>query len=253
MKDEITLKGLFEIIKSKILIIISATVLVTTAAAVITKFYISPEYTSSIKLCVVGDFDTEGGSSVSNENSMINYVKNLIETCIETLNAQDAYVQINSNLRELNASYENTNIDSSNVRIEQVGNSNVLRVTATTENAQLSYDTCQAFETMAKERVPIIGEVQIEKIDSPVLATAPSSPNMLKNCILGALIGFVVSCGIVILIEMLDNTVKDGLETARQLDILLLCEIPDLYSATERERYYEYKLNSGTGGKKRGR
>ena len=53
MKDEITLKGLFEIIKSKILIIISATVLVTTAAAVITKFYISPEYTSSIKLCVV--------------------------------------------------------------------------------------------------------------------------------------------------------------------------------------------------------
>ena len=106
---------------------------------------------------------------------------------------------------------------------------------------------------MAKERVPIIGEVQIEKIDSPVLATAPSSPNMLKNCILGALIGFVVSCGIVILIEMLDNTVKDGAETARQLDILLLCEIPDFYSATERERYYEYKLNSGTGGKKRGR
>lgn len=52
---------------------------------------------------------------------------------------------------------------------------------------------------------------------------------------------------------MLDNTVKDGAETARQLDILLLCEIPDLYSATERERYYEYKLNSGTGGKKRGR
>lgn len=164
MKDEITLKGLFEIIKSKILIIISATVLVTTAAAVITKFYISPEYTSSIKLCVVGDFDTEGGSSVSNENSMINYVKNLIETCIETLNAQDAYVQINSNLRELNASYENTNIDSSNIRIEQVGNSNVLRVTATTENAQLSYDTCQAFETMAKERVPIIARYKLKKL-----------------------------------------------------------------------------------------
>lgn len=148
----------------KFLLLFPPRVLVTTAAAVITKFYISPEYTSSIKLCVVGDFDTEGGSSVSNENSMINYVKNLIETCMETHNAPGCIRPGQQQSSGSSASYENTNIDSSNIRIEQVGNSNVLRVTATTENAQLSYDTCQAFETMAKERVPIIGEVQIEKI-----------------------------------------------------------------------------------------
>ena len=43
MKEEITLRSIFEIIKSKIIIILTATVLVTIAAAVVTKFYISPK------------------------------------------------------------------------------------------------------------------------------------------------------------------------------------------------------------------
>jgi len=255
VKEEISLKSIFEIIKNKIIIILTATVLVTIAAAIITKFYISPKYTSSIKLCVVSDIDTDGdSSSAANQRNTILYAKDLIETCIEALDAGDAYAEMNGRLREIDATYENTDVDSSNISIMQVGGSNVLRITATTSKAQLSYDVCQAFEAMAKNRVPTVGEVKVEKLDSPVLAQSPSSPSMVKNCILGALIGFLMSAIVIIIIAMLDNTVKDGAETARQLNILLLGEIPDIYSAKERERYYEYKISSSqTGGKKRGR
>ncbi len=254
MKEEITLKSIFEIIKSRIIIILSATILVAIAAAAVTKFYIKPKYTSVIKLCVVSDFSESGGSSAANERNTILYVKDLLETCIEALNAGDAYNEVNGNLAEMDAAYETVKVGSSNIEISQVGNSNVLRITATTSKAQLSYDVCRAFETMAKNRVPTIGEVKIETLDSPVVAQEPSSPSMPKNCILGALIGLLLSSIIVIVLAMLDNTVKDGAETARQLNLLLLCEIPDINSAKENEKYYEYKLyRTETGGKNRGR
>lgn len=254
MKEEITLRSIFEIIKSKIIIILTATVLVTIAAAVVTKFYISPKYTSAIKLCVVSNINENGESSAANQRNTILYAKDLLETCIEALDAGDAYAEMNNNLKEMDATYENEKIGSSNIEIIQVGNSNVLCVTATTSKAQLSYDVCRAFEQMAKDRVPTVGKVKIEKIDSPVVAQNPSSPNMAKNCILGAIIGFLLCSGIVILVAMLDNTVKDGMEVSKQLDILLLGEIPDIYSAKEHEKYYEYKLYpSKTGGKSRGR
>ena len=117
---------------------------------------------------------------------------------------------------------------------------------------QLAYDTCQAFEQMAIERVPSVGAIKITKLDSPVLASKPSSPSLVKNCVLGAMIGFVLCSAVIILIAMLDNTVKDPSETAKQLDILLLSEIPDLFSAADGEKYYAYQAGNSERRQKNG-
>ena len=37
------------------------------------------------------------------------------------------------------------------------------------------------------------------------------------------------------------------MKVSKQLDILLLGEIPDIYSAKEHEKYYEYKLHMTDG------
>lgn len=240
MKEEISLKNILDIIKSRIVIILSVTVLVTLAAAGATKFYISPKYTSTIKLCVVSDLENSSSSAANDRNTIL-YAKDLVETCVETLNSGDAYSNLKNKLVEMNAAYDNTNVGASNINVSQIGNSNVLRIDVTTSSSQLSYDSCIAFESMAKERVPMIGQVTVEKLDSATRAANPSSPSMMKNCILGALIGFVLCAAVVIFIAMMDNTVKDGSELARQLDILLLAEIPDINNASDREKYYEYK------------
>lgn len=243
MKDEISLKSILDIIKSRILIILAATAVVMTAAALVTRFYITPQYTSTIKLCIVGDIQSEADNTVSGQRNTLLYVKDLIDTCIVTLNTGDAYHDI---INRLNESYGTTvSVDSSDISVAQIGSSSVLRVDVTTSNPQLSYDTCYAFESMARDRIPSVGEIKVEKVDSPVVAKEPSSPSFVKNCVIGALLGLIISSAVVIFIAMLDNTVKDGTETAEHFDMLLLAEIPDLYSARNKERYYEYKQNSG--------
>ena len=242
MKDEISLKSILDIIKSRILIILAATAVVMTAAALVTRFYITPQYTSTIKLCIVGDIQSEADNTVTGQRNTLLYVKDLIDTCIVTLDSGDAYHDVISRLSE---AYENVAVDSSDITVAQIGDSSVLRVDVTTSNPQLSYDTCYAFESMARDRIPSVGEIKVEKVDSPVVAKEPSSPSFVKNCVIGALLGFIISSAVVIFIAMLDNTVKDGTEAAEHFDMLLLAEIPDLYSARNKERYYEYKQNSG--------
>lgn len=258
MKEEISLKLIFDIIKSKIVLILSAMVVLAVSTAVITKFYITPKYTSSIKLCVVSDLAiADDNTTIASLRNEILYVKDVIETCIEAINTGDAYREMNEKLRVLDPSYENKQVSSSVINIAQVGSSNMLRITATTSDPALSYDVCRAFEQMASERIPKVGNVRIELMDSPTVASAPSSPNIMKNSVIGALAGFVLCAAVVILIEMLDTTVKDGEETARQLDILLLAEIPDIYSTKDPERYSEHKLQStnsrGNAGKSSGK
>lgn len=255
MKEEISLKFIFDIIKSRIILILSATIIVAVAVALITEFYITPKYTSSIKLCVVSDVAVTD-TSISGKRNEYLYAQDIIETCIEAINTGDAYAEMNAKLRELDSSYENTKITSSDLNISQVNSTSVLLITATTPDPALSYNVCKAFEKMASERIPKVGDVKTELLDSPVEAISPSSPNLLKNSVIGALGGFFICTAIVILIEMLDNTVKDGEELAKQMGILLLAEIPDIYSLKEHEKYYEYKAHSGkssAGGTKHGR
>ena len=258
MKDEISLKFIFDIIKSRIILILTSMVVLTVAAAVITKFYVKPKYTSSTKLCVVSDLSiVDDNTTIASLRNEILYVQDVIETCIEAINTGDAYKEMYEKLNALDPSYENTRISLSALNISRVGTSNMLRITVTTSDPILSYDICRAFEQMASERIPKVGNIRIELMDSPAVAAAPSSPNILKNCVIGAFVGFILCAAAVILIEMLDTTVKNGEETARQLDILLLAEIPDIYSAKEAERPSDHRLQStksrGDAGKSGGR
>ncbi len=253
MKEEISIKSIFDIIKSRIIIIISATLVTACIAAVITHFYITPMYTSSIGFCVRSSVVLTEQSSSSDRNEVL-YIKDIIETCVEIISTGDAYNEVNRNLRDINPAYENVEIDSSAIDISQKNTAaNTIYVTATTDDPQLSYDVCSAFEKMVQSRIPIAGRnVEVEKIDSAKFAEEPSSPNLLKNSVIGAVLGLVVSAVIVILVEMLDNTVKDGEEAARQCDILLLAEIPDIYDAKNQEKYYEYSSH-GKGTHSSGR
>lgn len=252
MQKEIDLKQILDIIKSKMILIIAVTILLALGSMLFTSFFITPKYTSSIRFCLVANTTDEQSPSISNDRTSSLYAKEMMETCLVALNTGDAYSEINEQLKTINSEYDNKEVNKDNFDIKAIGASNNFEVKITTKDPQLSYDACYAFENMAKSLIPEIGKLKLKKIDSPVFSNKPSSPSLIKNSILGALIGFVLSAATVVIIALLDNTVKKGADVARQLDILLLAEIPDIFASESSEYAYSASSSNGNNSRSRG-
>ncbi len=67
----------------------------------------------------------------------------------------------------------------------------------------------------------------VSVVDEASVPTAPSSPNVPRNTILGFLFGAIVSAGIILLIHLLDKRVKNESDLMSVRELHLLGVIPD--------------------------
>lgn len=251
VNKDINLKRLLEIIKSRLLIIIAIMVVVVAAVGVYTKLTVTPAYASVIKFCLVSDIHT-ASTSGANERNAYMYANELMGTCIETLETGDAFSEMNGFLQKMKPEYSNIKLRSGHVNIKQTNEkSNIFNVTIVTIDPQLSYDACYAFETMATERATKVGKLTLERVDSPILATAPVSSGIMRNCAIALIMSFIVSTIFFVVLNVMDNTVKDGAALCEEMGMLLLAEIPDVNSASNKEKIYKADVNPKKGGNKR--
>lgn len=242
VSKEINLKKVISIIKSNLLLILIIAVVFTVVAGVYTKITVVPRYSSVIKFCLRSDIQNSATTG-ANERNQYMYANEQMATCIETLETGDAYQELNGYLHSKYNMYENKFLTKTNVEIVQKNEfSNIIHVTITTTEAKLSLAACEVFETMASKRVEKVGKLKLERIDSPVEAQEPISSGIVKRCVLAFGLGFVVASLLFILKVALDNTIKDGATVCEDMGILLLSEIPDIYTATEADKIYEAKL-----------
>ena len=72
----------------------------------------------------------------------------------------------------------------------------------------------------------IMNADSVNTVEEGNLPTSPSSPNVKKNMMLGALLGLVISMGFVVLIFILDDTVKTPDDVEKYLGLNVLTSIP---------------------------
>ncbi|MDE7038612.1 MAG: protein-tyrosine kinase, partial [Lachnospiraceae bacterium] len=58
------------------------------------------------------------------------------------------------------------------------------------------------------------------------LATSPSSPNTMKNSLIGGILGVIIAIGVIVLIFVLDDTVKSPDDVEQYLGLNVLTSIP---------------------------
>lgn len=71
---------------------------------------------------------------------------------------------------------------------------------------------------------------QIGTIRTAKEPTSPVSPNKMSNTFMGATIGFVLACVIVILLDLIDTTIKSDDDITEIYKIPVFAEIPDFES-----------------------
>ena len=61
----------------------------------------------------------------------------------------------------------------------------------------------------------------------------------MKNTAIGMILGFVLACGIIVVMELLDDQIHDSDYLVQTYDIPVLAVIPDLLSTKSTNDYYK--------------
>lgn len=226
--NEITLQEIFMIIWRKIGIILLATIIGGAASFSISAFVLDPTYTSRISMYVNNNKENE--STVANLND-INASQKLVSTYIEILKSDNVLSKV---IEESGLGYTPSNIRSM-MSASAVNGTEIFEVKVTTEDAEEAALIANTIAEVAPaEIIRVVKAGSVELIDEAKPATAPTSPNVMLNTIIGIMLGGVLSVLGVLVVAMLDTRVKSEEDLKKYYTIPVLGSIPDLEEAQTR-------------------
>lgn len=263
--ETISIKKLFGLIINKIWLVIIAAVIFAAAAFSISKFLMPLQYQSHTSLFVK---NTERSSSDANLSSYdINTARNLASTYIVVLKDDAVMKELSKALiSELGVNevskYFTVKTDLNNsivippsqllscIEMTSLAETEVIKITATTESPELSADICNLLADIAPEfLIRVVGAGSVESIGSADVNPNPVAPNVIKNTMLGLILGIVLAVAVIFLIDFFDNTVKENDVLSAKFQKPILGEI-QFFSADKKQKrkkkYNEFDTNERT-------
>jgi capsular exopolysaccharide synthesis family protein len=233
----IDLVDVAKLLWSKIWLILLITAIGGAGAFAFSKFTIPKKYSSHISMYVQSYKDVSESVNL-NAQQTISGSKQLVNTYIEVMKDDAVMNAVGELLLEKYSVDEvkkyltvsNGKITPASIRsclsISTVTDTSAVKVTATTLNAELAADICNSLTAVAPKYVEeAVGVGAINTIDVAKVYPSVVSPNNTKNAILGALAAFVIICMIIIVIDMLDNTIKDSNTISKKYKKAIIGEI----------------------------
>lgn len=226
MQDSIDIIELISILLKRIWIIIIVTILSAAATFGVFNFLVAPTYTAQTLLYVNNNNQYSGINNVNLND--INASQKLVNTYIVILQNDKIIEQV---AQRCKLEYNEIKNVSRMFTMKAVNNTEVFSIAVTSKSPELSARMANTMAEMApNEIIRVVKAGSVEVISQAEPPQRPSGPNTMRNSIIGGLLGFMVSAGLVLLFEMLDNTVKGEEDLVAHYNIAVLGEIPDFYS-----------------------
>ena len=201
--DEVTidLMELFSALWAKKTIIILSAVFMALVAFVGTKMFVTPKYTSVTKLFVMTKNDDTSASATYTD---LQTGSMLTKDYMELVKSRPVLEKTISKLK-LDVTPEEL---AGMITTETPTDTRIMSISVTDDDPK---EAKQIADTLRKAVSVQITEIMnadsVNTVEEANLPTSPSSPNVKKNMMLGALLGLVISMGFIVLISILDDTV----------------------------------------------
>ena len=213
---EINLGELFQLLKQNIKMIVISILIGIIVLGIMTVFFIDKKYESTSKLFLKPDV-TEGITDYTQINSNNLMVNNYIEMLKGNNIQSQAADELNMETSKVKAA----------LTISNQANTQIISITATTTDPELSKQIVDAVvKVFRKEVKETLNVNNIAVVDQAEVATAPVSPNLKINLIIGALLGGFISVGYLFIKFMLDTHIHNKEEAEKYLGIPMLGSIP---------------------------
>ncbi len=235
--QEIDLLKLAAVLLSKIWLILLVTVIFAIVSFGYTKYLVTPKYTATSKLYVYNSSEKTTLGHVS--SSDISTSKILVDTYIVILESDSVLNQVCERIKECQElgeegyEYFYGKVYTPDILRKMISASSINN----TESFQIVVTATDPYEAksindgilyfLPNEIIRVVKAGAVEIIDYASVPTEPSSPNIMRNTAIGAILGFVFICGTIVVFSLLDMHIhsKDDLAESFK-DIPILGVIP---------------------------
>lgn len=216
--DVIDLREIFFAIKRKIFLIIAVGLLGGCLYGAYTAFLIDPVYTSTASILVLSKettltsiADLQLGSQLAADYQVLIKSTSVMEDVIDALDLE-------MTPEALRAS----------ITINNPVDTRILEVSVVNTDGELAKKITDKVVEVSSEYIGDKMEVVPPKIiEVGKIATIRTSPSVKKNAEIGFLLGFVACAAIVVVLTIMDDTIKTEEDIEKYLGISVLAKVPD--------------------------
>ena len=155
------------------------------------------------------------------DNNQLNSNESMVANYIELLQGNNIQDKVAKNLDISSGLVSNA------LQVSNTEDTQIIEISATTTDPGLSKrivdETINVFTETVKE---ILDVSNIIMVDNAEINTAPVSPNIQKNMVLGAVAGIVISLGYILLTYLLDSKIKNADVAEQVLNLPVLGIVP---------------------------
>lgn len=237
---EVDLLGLLRLLGSKLWMILISMVLCGAIAFVTAVFTITPTYTASAMLYVNNSSASVGGVPITISSSQISAAKSLLDTYVVILKTRTT-LEAAIEKADLRGKYTYGQL-SGIVSASSVNDTDIFRISATCadrDDALLIVDTL--VEILPDRISDIVDGSSVRVVDHAVRPSGRSSPSYTKYGVIGVMVGAVLSAALIIVQDLLNNTVRGEEYLKQRYNIPILAIIPEAYSSSKGKYKYGYK------------
>ncbi|WP_270306314.1 Wzz/FepE/Etk N-terminal domain-containing protein [Streptococcus infantarius] len=205
---------------SKKFFIVFVGLIVGTIALLGSVFFIKPKYTSTTRIYVVS---RSSDTSLTNQDLqagsyLVNDYKEVI-TSSEVLSSVIDQEKLSMSTGEL----------SKEIAVTIPTDTRVISISVTDTDGQRACDIANTVRQVAAEKIKAVTKVDdVTTLESATKPSHPSSPNVKKNAVIGALAGVFLAIVGILVAEVLDDRVRRPEDIEETLGMTLLGVVPDI-------------------------
>lgn len=223
--NELDLQRILFIFRKRFKWLLSGLIIGLVALFLLSEFVLPKKYTSSVSLYVYGSTQAASDKTTAANTVDLDFSQELVNTYIVVLEDDHILQQVADKLSQ-KISVEQLK---KCVTMSAVNKTEVLSIEAETTDPNFSAEICNTFADVAPDVLKrVVKAGSVEAIGKAQPASKQSSPNVLKNSVIGALVGFLLMIFAALLVEMLDKTIKGEEDLKKRLDVPVLGEIPHM-------------------------
>lgn len=224
--QEMNLKLIFDLLVARIKWIIASIAVGILLFASYAYFFVPEQYTSSVMLYIRNmTSDANSNSATASNLSAAEYLANTYSVVLTTDPVLgQAVVELDNavTIKQLRGMVSSSLVDETAL----------LKISASNQNPALAQRACDAVaKATAKYFSTVTGETSSANVIGDASEAVQTAPNVVRNAIFGALFGMILSVGIILARELLDNTIRDKTTLQMQIDVPVLGEIPSFTEA----------------------
>ena len=223
---EIDLRELFLALKKKIAWILLTAFIFAGAAGLITKFAMTPIYSSTAQLYVVSKgglsqlTDLTMGTQLTQDYMVIVKTRPVLDKVIEDLHLDMDYKELGDK-----------------ITVENPSDTRIMQITVTDKDSEVAREITQDLAEVTSKTVAKKMDVKSPTIiEKAYKAEQPDSPSLKKNLVIGALLGFILMAAAIVIQYLMNDTILKEEDIEKYLGINTLAQLPLVKGSKKRTK-----------------